>query len=75
MNIKLNLSRISNSNNNKKEINLKLDEGITLQKLLEVIKINKNLSNVFIVNGLIKRKDYHIRDGDEIYIIPLFSGG
>ena len=53
---------------------LPITEGMTLDTLLESLKIPGDTEAV-IVNGLYVRPDYLLQPGDHVRIIPFMSGG
>jgi len=79
MKIKLIHSEISGNKSSKKDVTIELKKSITIRKLLEFLKEDKeftnNFTSIFIVNGEVKGIDYKVKDEDVIYIIPMFSGG
>jgi len=54
-----------------------IKESMTIKDFMNAnkISINKELAVMFVVNGHIKQRDYVLEDGDEVAIVPVFTGG
>ena len=58
-----------------KKISVELPEGATMRNLIELLKIPRNLTFLFIVNNLEKEIDVELKGGDIIDIFPPLAGG
>lgn len=54
---------------------LELPAPVTIQELLEIIKIKPSLAKIILRNGQPARPDEVVKDGDRLVISPIFSGG
>ncbi len=52
-----------------------LDEGKTVQEVVEELKLPKGLNYIISVNGRAIEAEYILRDGDEVALFSPFSGG
>ena len=52
-----------------------LDEGKTVQEVVEELKIPKGLHYIISVNGRAIEAEYFLKDGDEVALFSPFSGG
>jgi molybdopterin converting factor small subunit len=52
-----------------------LDEGKTVQKLVEELKLSVGLNYIITVNGRSIEAEYFLKDGDEVALYSPFSGG
>lgn len=55
---------------------LDVEEGTTVARIMEMLRLPENLKVLALVNGLhCKEKERHLREGDKLLIYPLMSGG
>jgi molybdopterin converting factor small subunit len=52
-----------------------VDEGKTVQKAVEELKLPKGLNYIISVNGRAIEAEYFLKDGDEVALFAPFSGG
>lgn len=52
-----------------------LDEGKTVQEVVEELKLPKDLNYILTVNGRTIEAEYFLKDGDEVALFTPFSGG
>ena len=52
-----------------------IERGSTIQKLLEILELDKNSVMNIVKNGEILTLDYEIQDNDELKILPHIHGG
>ncbi len=52
-----------------------LDEGKTVQEVVEELKLPKDLNYIITVNGRTIEAEYFLKDGDEVALFTPFSGG
>lgn len=52
-----------------------LPELETLQALSSYLEIPDRLGKVFLVNGTPREKEYVLREGDEVKVLPFIGGG
>ena len=52
-----------------------LDEGKTVQEVVEELKLPKGLHHIITVNGRAIEAAYFLKDGDEVALFTPFSGG
>jgi sulfur carrier protein ThiS len=55
-------------------IKVPLRSGLTLESLLEELKLPEE-KEVVMVNGAYVKPDYLLRDGDRVSVFPFMSGG
>lgn len=58
-----------------KGIDVKAEEGSTIEKLIEVLRLPENEARVVFINGLSKKTTDIIKDGDQINIFTPLGGG
>jgi sulfur carrier protein ThiS len=54
---------------------LTLDNGLTIAKLIESLRIPEEAVAIVVVNGQAVSKHFFLRDCDEVAIYPIISGG
>ena len=52
-----------------------LDEGKTVQQLVEELRLPKQLNYIITVNGRAIETEYALKDGDVVALFAPFSGG
>jgi molybdopterin synthase sulfur carrier subunit len=52
-----------------------LDEGTTVQDLIELLKLPSDLPKSIIVNGITAKKDTVLKDNDSVAVFPPMAGG
>jgi molybdopterin converting factor small subunit len=52
-----------------------LDEGKTVQEVVEELRLPKDLNYILAVNGRTIETEYFLKDGDEVALFTPFSGG
>ena len=52
-----------------------VDEGTTVQKLVDDLKLPKELPYTIVVNGLAIESEYILKKGDQVDLFAPFSGG
>ncbi len=52
-----------------------VDQGKTVQELVEELKLPKRLNYIITVNGRAVESEYFLKDGDEVALYTPFSGG
>ena len=52
-----------------------VDEGKTVQEVVEELKLPKELKYIITVNGRAIEAEYFLKDGDEVALFAPFSGG
>ncbi len=52
-----------------------LEEGKTVQEVVEELKLPKGLHYIITVNGRTIEAEYFLKDGDEVALFTPFSGG
>ncbi len=52
-----------------------MDEGKTVQELVEELKLPKGLNYIVTVNGRTIEAEHFLKDGDEVALYSPFSGG
>jgi sulfur carrier protein ThiS len=52
-----------------------VDEGTTVQEVVEELKLPKGLNYIISVNGRAIEAEYILKDGDEVALYSPFSGG
>ncbi len=52
-----------------------LDEGKTVQEVIEDLKFPKELNYIITVNNRTIEAEYFLKDGDEVALFAPFSGG
>ncbi len=52
-----------------------VDDGTTVQKLVEELKLPQGLNYIVTVNGRTIEAEYFLKDGDEVALYSPFSGG
>jgi len=52
-----------------------VDEGKTVQQVVEELKLPKGLNYIISVNGSAIEAEYILKDGDEVALFSPFSGG
>lgn len=70
-----NLAELLPPGSKNKRAKINVNEGTTVQDLLEKLKIPANVTNVIMVNGIHKSKDTKLNEGDVVSIIPPITGG
>ncbi len=58
-----------------KGIDVKVEEGSTIDKLIQVLQLPENEARVILINGKSKMTTDTIRDGDRINIFTPLGGG
>ncbi len=53
----------------------KLDEGTTVQRVVEELKLPGDLNFIITVNGRVIETEYVLQEGDEVALFRPFSGG
>ena len=59
----------------KNTVILKLENGITVQKLIENLKLPPEVPKIIIVNGVTVAGNRKLKDGDSIAVFPPMAGG
>lgn len=70
-----NLAELLPPGSKNKRAKIDVPEGITIQDLLERLKIPSDITNVIMVNGSHRSKDTKLNEGDVVSIIPPITGG
>ncbi|TKJ31704.1 hypothetical protein CEE39_06950 [bacterium (candidate division B38) B3_B38] len=52
-----------------------VDDSFSVRDIIKHLKINPDLVALVTVNGDRVSKDFHPRDGDEIFLLNMVSGG
>jgi sulfur carrier protein ThiS len=55
-------------------VTVPLRAGMTLQDLMEILKLPGDTEAVIVNNGYVK-PNYRLQDGDRVRVIPFMSGG
>ncbi|MDI7260158.1 MAG: MoaD/ThiS family protein [Thermodesulfobacteriota bacterium] len=58
-----------------KGIDLEMNEGSTIEKLIQILRLPQNEARVIFINGLLKKTKDLIKDGDQISIFTPIGGG
>ncbi len=53
----------------------RVNEGKTVQQLVEELKLTEGLNYIISVNGRAIESEYYLKDGDEVALYSPFSGG
>ena len=53
----------------------RVNEGKTVQQLVEELKLTEGLNYIITVNGRTIESAYYLKDGDEVALYSPFSGG
>lgn len=61
--------------NPEKGIDVKVEEGSTIEKLIQVLQLPENEARVILINGKSKMTTDTIKDGDRINIFTPLGGG
>lgn len=75
--MKVTLKHLKHLNLDEDTKEFEIKETMTIKDLMNAnkIPISKELAVMFVVNGHIKQMDYVLEDGDEVAIVPVFTGG
>lgn len=52
-----------------------IEQTTTPKDIIEELRLPENMRKVIIVNGLRRKKDYVLQDGDVLNILPPLAGG
>ena len=52
-----------------------LDEGTTVQDLIELLKLPSDLPKSILINGITSKKDTVLKDNDSVAVFPPMAGG
>jgi sulfur-carrier protein len=58
-----------------KKFFMSLGEGVTVQNLLNKLKIPDELTKIIVVNGLSAKYEKKLQEGDVVAIFPPLAGG
>ena len=58
-----------------KGINVEVEEGSTLQHLIQVLHLPEQEARVILINGISKKTTDQIREGDQINLFTPLGGG
>ena len=54
---------------------VELPPDATLEQLLQKLNLENEHVKIIFVNGIIRKEDYRLREGDEVGIFPPVGGG
>lgn len=70
-----NLAKLLPPNSKNKRANIIVDDNITIDDLLNKLKIPKNITNIIMVNGFHEDIKTKLNEGDVVSVIPPVTGG
>jgi molybdopterin synthase sulfur carrier subunit len=70
-----NLAKLLPEGSKNKRAKITVRDDITINELLNEIKIPGNVTNVIMVNGIHQNRDVKLKEGDVLSVIPPVTGG
>jgi molybdopterin synthase sulfur carrier subunit len=70
-----NLAKLLPEGSKNKRAKITVRDDITVNELLNEIKIPGNVTNVIMVNGIHQNRDVKLKEGDVLSVIPPVTGG
>jgi len=58
-----------------KDSNLTIQQGLTLKDLISHLGIPEKTVSMSLINGLVKKIDYQLQEGDEVKFFSYIGGG
>ena len=70
-----NLAKLLPEGSKNKRAKIIVRDDITINELLNELKIPSNVTNVIMVNGIHQNRDVKLKEGDVLSVIPPVTGG
>lgn len=70
-----NLAQLLPPGSKNKRAVITVKEGITVEELLDKLKVPPKVTNVIMVNGTYQDKNTKLKEGDVVSIFPPIAGG
>ena len=70
-----NLAKLLPPNSKNKRATINVEDGITIDELLNKLKIPPNITSIVMVNGSHKEAKTILNEGDVVSVIPPVAGG
>ena len=67
--------RLLGKEENRTFFDMEIEGGTTCTDLLAALRIPGNLPKVILINGVVKKEDDILQEGDEVSILPPIEGG
>ena len=70
-----NLAKLLPPGSQKKRATMIVKKGATVSDLLDKLNIPEKITNIIMVNGVHKKRDTELKEGDVISVFPPIAGG
>lgn len=69
------LCRLLGKDENRYFFSMEIGEDATCSDLLTALHIPENIPKVILVNGMVKKEEYLLQEGDKVSVLPPIDGG